>query len=377
MRKKLTLNLLLFLFISQGNYYALDFTFPSFPTVDFTGCTDNACMIAKTQSAFDSYIQTASDDLANQLDSNFGEYAKTFGKHYGQAAILTNHSMYPIGKDNMGIFPSFYGGLGLGTAFGNADAVKTNAPDDLKDVSILPAFGLSFNTGFGLTKKWDLRLGFFPVVDFAMPSDLNSGMKVSFKYGSAKAKLGYHVLDGGAFKPGFTTSGYLSYTSGTLAILADEASYSDIIISQAGPPQYDATVKPTYQWGGEAKWRYVGLGAEFRLWFDMLFLVPYIGYGVGFNFGKFTTEFNVDSDVLLTGASVDIDGGGATPATAVDDMTSSANTKFSKSSSSDLMLHRVFLGLEMHIALLTIGTEVQFDIGNRLAGASIGAAFQF
>lgn len=334
-------------------------------------------MISKTQTAFDSYIQTASDDLGNQLDSNFGDYAKTFGKHYGRAALLASHSMYPIGKDNMGPFPSFYGGLGVGTAFGNANAVKANAPDELDGVSMLPAFGLSFNTGFGLTKKWDLRLGFFPVVDFAMPTDLKSGMRVSFKYGSAKAKLGYHLLEGGTFKPGFTTSGYVSYTSGTLGIIADSTAASSINISQAGPPQYDATVKPTYQWGGEAKWRYYGIGAEARLWFDMLFLVPYIGYGVGFNAGKFTTEFNVNSDVLLTGATVDFDGPGGVAATNVDDITSSAATKFSKSSSADFMTHRIFLGLEMHIVLVTIGAEVQFDIGNRLAGASVGAALQF
>ncbi len=355
----------------------VNFTFPAFPTIDFTGCANNACMKTRAQAGFDAYLQTAATDLGTQLNANFGDYASSLGQHYGNAAVLTGQSLYPIGKDNMGIFPSFYGGLGTGMAFADVGSLNQDAPDGMNNLSMLPAFGLSFNTGFGLSRKWDLRLGFFPLVDFAMPPDLSKEFTATLNYGAMKAKLGYHVLEGGLFQPGLTLSGYTSFSGGTLGITATEKAYNDITIAQAGAPAFAGTVKPTYQWSANAKWRYYGIGAEARIWYDLLFIVPYFGVGTGLNMGSFTTSFNLDADVLMTGATVDIDGGGAGAPEAVDDMTSTAAVKFAKKVRPDTLLHRVFFGLEMHIVLLTIGTELQVDISNRLVGASFGAALQF
>ncbi len=358
---------------------AVNFTFPPFPTLDFSACGTNACMRSVVQAGFDAYLQTAASSLGTQLNANFGDYASSLGQHYGNVALLTGHSLYPIGKDNMGIFPSFYGGLGVGLAFADVGALNQDAPDGMSDLSMLPAFGLSFNTGFGLSRKWDLRLGFFPLVDFAMPPDLSSEYTATLNYGAMKAKLGYHVLEGGLFQPGLTLSGYASFSGGTLGITAAEEAYNDITIAQGTgtDPTFTGTVKPTYQWSANAKWRYYGLGAEARIWYDLLFVVPYFGVGTGLNMGSFTTSFNLDADVLMTGATVDADGTNPGAAEAVADMTSTAAVKFAKKVRPDILLHRVFLGLEMHIVLVTIGTELQFDISNHLMGASFGAALQF
>lgn len=296
----------------------------------------------------------------------YGSFADSFSRHYGRAMAFTNHLTYPVGKDKMGRFPSVYAGIGLGTTFANTTAIKNESdPTVTEDAlpSILPTFGLSFNAGVGLTKKWDIRMSVVPLIDVNLPEFSGSDIDTSFSYGLLKTKATYHAVPGGIFRPGFSVSPYLTYSTGSLKIRKEN-------LASTSHPFDDGTASGTttfdYNVEANAGWNYYGAGGELKLWYDLFFLSPYIGYGLGLQGGSFTTDITVEGDITVNLTS---------PTTGTETDTGTAS--ISKKQSPDLIVQRFIVGLEFSLFLARAGFEVQAETVSKLAGVSFGVGIQF
>lgn len=305
---------------------------------------------------------------AKEYANTYSSYARAFSTHYGNAVAFTNHLSYPVGYDAMGGFPAIYTGVGLGTAFSNTRAMKAATNEQLTSGVIpkmLPTLGLSLNLGLGLTKKWDVRLGFLPVVNFALPTDID-GLKVRFKYGNARAKVTYNWLESSLFMPGISFAGYLAYTEGSLNISKENIgslNYNYTFFD--GLQNRNAVASFDYNLETAAKWRYLSAGGEARLWYDLLFFVPYIGWGLGLQGGRFTTSIGIAGDIQVTipdFATTENDTGGI---------------KIKESARAQSVLSRFLLGFEINLFIAKVAAEAQFDTNNRLAGIAVGSALSF
>lgn len=294
---------------------------------------------------------------ANDFDRLYTQYAKSFSKYYGQAILFSSHLTYPIAKDNLGKFPSFYAGVGLGTAFSNTQAMKSETDPSISSKvvpTILPSAGLSLNLGIGLTSKWDLRISFFPNVPFSLPAT-TGGYGVSFSSGNGRVRLAYHLLEGGLLQPGVTLAGYAFHNQGGISVSSENISSS---YSESG---VDTTL--TYNVSTSASWKYTGVGGEVRVWYDLLLFHPFVGYSVGMQTGLFNTSIKADGNMAVT----------ITPTT----QNSAGNITIDENAIPSFFSHRVMLGAEFELFLVKVGVETQIDIANRLLGLSLGAAFSF
>lgn len=311
---------------------------------------------------------------AREFERIYSSYAAAFSKYYGDATAMTSHLTYPYGEADMGGFPSMYAGLGLGTAFANTEKIKAESDPDVTSSAIpeiLPTVGTSINVAAGITDKLDARLAFFPKVGISIPEDLSSDYSGDFKYANVKGELTYHVIKSGFLMPGVSLSGYFNYTEGNVTITANNLSANSYTYTyDYGAGTADATADYTYDLVTTASWRYYGLGAEAKIWYDLMFFYPYLGYGVGLQGGRFDTDINIEGTIQSTVNLPASQGGPVSE-------TSNGFIRISERAYPSVMLHRFMLGFEMKLVFVTLGAETQFNITSKMAGLSIGAAMQF
>jgi len=302
----------------------------------------------------------------NEYLDIYGSFAESFSENYGEATAFTNHLTYPLGKDTMKRFPSVYMGFGMGTAFANTQAIKNDAdPEVTSDVlpSILPTLAFSFNAGMGLTKKWDLRLSAVPMVDLAMPDIPGSTIDTSLRYGLFKLKATYHAIPGGLLLPGLSIGPYLSYSGGKIQIRQTGLTSTGHAFSEGA---VTGTVDYSYDVYANASWNITGVGAEVRVWYDLMFIAPYLSWSPGFQGGSFSTEVGMNGtmNVNLTA-----------PVAATETDTGSAS--ITKKAVVNPFIQRIGVGFELDLFLVKAGVEMQVETVSKLAGLSFGFGIQF
>ncbi|MCS6983570.1 MAG: hypothetical protein NZM25_00395 [Leptospiraceae bacterium] len=331
-----------------------------------------SCVSSTLHAAINYYFPALASSFlsgAEEYGKTYEAYSRAFCVHYGRAMAFTNHLSYPVGKDSLGVFPSVYVGLGMGTAFSNTLAMKAATNENLSSgfiPKVLPTAGLSLNVGIGLTRKWHFRIGFLPIVQMALPQQL-SDIDLSLRYGNAKARLSYTWLESAFLRPGLSVAGYLAYTEGKVRFAKDNiASVNHSYNFFDGFTNHSATVNFQYQVATEALWRYLGAGAEIRIWYDLWLLVPYVGLGLGAQGGRFSTSLDIQGDIAVSIPSLN-------PAPQLD----TGYMKITEKARADSIISRFFLGLEINAFVAKTAVELQFDNIHRLAGIALGASVTF
>lgn len=288
---------------------------------------------------------------AQELDAKYTQLAQSYSRYYGDAMAFSSHLSAPIARDNLGKFPSLYVGLGIGGSFGRVTAMKSEVDSSLQGnvPSYLVAPNISFNFGMGITRKWDLRFSFFPNVPIALSSDaFGSNTSAEIKFGTYRARMGYHLVEGGFLKPGVTIAGFASYTTGAMSVTQTGQSVTSGSVSLTNVTSKVAT-----------NWQYLGIGPEVRVWYDLMFFHPFLGYSLGLQVGQYTTGLNISGDMSV----------GA--------YTGTGSIDISERQAARLLSHRLLLGFEISLFLIEIGVEAQVDMVNGLVGGALGTAFRF
>jgi len=288
---------------------------------------------------------------AQSLDAKYTKYAEAFSHYYGDAMAFSSHLSAPIARDNLGKFPSLYVGIGMGVSFGKSTAMKNEVDSSISGnvPSILPAPNISFNFGMGFTRSWDFRFSFFPNVPIALSSgSFGGGTSSTIKFGTYRARIGYHILEGELLRPGVTLAGFASYTTGGLSV------------SQTGQTVTSGSVSMTNVTSSvSTNWQYLGLGPELRVWYNLMFFHPFVGYSLGLQVGQFTTALDVSGTMTVGSYS------------------GTGSLLISERRAAQLVSHRLMLGFELALLVLDIGVEAQVDLMNGLVGAAFATAFRF
>ena len=289
---------------------------------------------------------------AQAFDARYTKLAQSFSKYYGEAMAFSSHLSAPIARDNLGKFPSLYVGFGMGVSFGKVNAMKSEVDSSISGnvPSYLTAPNMSFNFGMGFTRKWDIRFSFFPNVPIALSaSALGSDTSAEIKFGTYRARAGYHILEGGFMAPGLTLAGFASYTTGGLEITQTAQNI------QSGNVQLsNATSKIS------TNWQYLGVGPELRAWYDLMFFHPFIGYSLGLQLGQYTTGFSIEGTIQVNSNPY-----------------GSGSLVISERQAARLISHRLMFGFEISLLVLEVGVEAQVDLTSGLVGVAAGTAFRF
>ncbi len=339
-----------------------------------------------------SLLSQVGDDFvtANKagFKAGFKTFVEAFTTFYGQAVAFTPHLSYPVGFDNMGGFPSAYLGFGAGMGFSNVNEVKNASSPEAQTVfqnlEAIPAMGMSINGGVGLSERWDLRVSVFPGRTIMLPSSEAQLQNYDslFTYTAFKLKSTYNLWDGKPGFPGLSLSGFFSYSKGSINIQTKEA-FTDSVSASKNTTDgytsidYQLDAKTAYNIELDSSWQYYSIGPEVRIWYNLLFFAPYVGYGMGVQFGKLTTALNfngafhttetVNTVIIPTGERFVTSKSGKVP----------FQSSIVKEAKAPLILHRFFIGAEIRLLLATLAVELQVDPIHQLTGAGAGVALKF
>lgn len=297
---------------------------------------------------------------AQTFDTNYTQFAKAFSNYYGEAAAFASYLSAPVGRDNLGKFPGLYVGIGIGATAGRSTQFKNEMPSSIQSSApgYLIADTISFNFGIGFTKQWDVRFSFFPNASFNLPSSLTgSNYSVQTSAGVYRARVGYHILEGGSFKPGLTLAGFASYTTSTTSL-----SYTGLDQTST-----DSTGTTRVVANANAKFsgQYLGIGPEIKLWYEVWRVFhPFVGYSLGLQFGQFTTSLDVAGTITVT-------------PTGFSSQSDTGNITISERVATKLYTHRLMFGFEISLFVLDIGVEAQVDLVSGLVGAAVGTGLRF
>lgn len=302
---------------------------------------------------------------ASEYAEAYSKYADVFGKYYAPAIGFSSHMSSPSGKDSLGMFPSFSFGFGLGTSFASVIGIKASIDTEvLKKTtpSILPSLGMSLNLGVGITRSWSASVSIFPAVEVGMPLSVND-LKASLKYGNIKARTTYTLVDGPLFFPGVTIAGYINWTQGNVKLKYDNISSTNYKYDYNGA---SADASLTYNLASKIGWNFFGAGVELRAWYNLMFFYPYIGYGLGLQSGRLTSDITVSGDITVT-----------LPAPISSTQTDTGTISTSASNKPPGVLQRIIVGFEINLIVFRLGVEAQVDTVTRMAGVGLGTRFVF
>lgn len=309
---------------------------------------------------------SSSLDINQKLEKRFGDFLQTFATHYGRAILLSLHAMNPVGQDNLGQYPGFVVGFNVVAAFSNTNPILDSAKISNIGISsaILPYPVFAFNLGLGITKKFDIRLTFWPPVTFEKKL---SNFNTKFTMGSIQLKFGYHVLEGGRLKPGITISGTLGYSHTKLTFNSSAVqtqfngvnNQNNLVVTGGGTADITYTTKALL----ENQVNYFTGSAEIKFWYDLVFVAPYVGYSLDFNSGKFAALAAIDAHTTISYSGTNYE----------------SNTRFKteKVVHPQAVGHRFTVGLQIKIYVFHLTTEMQIDLGNRILSGGVSTSFKF
>jgi len=355
----------------------------------------NAQILAELQAEFpgvnsgiSTRLLTAQSSITTILNNDFSGFLSAFSKYYGDALLLTAHLTNPIGFDSLKTYPAYSLGLGSGTAFSNVNQLKKSGGSDATSlysgISVLPTLGITINGAIAVSEKVTLYLALFPTSQITLPVDQAKlkNYNLKFRYGSYRGRIAYNLHKPRLFGIGFTLGGFLGYNYGELTL--------ETSTIQGTPISYTATnataeqnysnttiVTPEYTSSIKSSWSHFSFGPEIKTWLNFGFLVPYAGYGLAFQFGSTTSSLTLDSTMKIeNGFITSFTSDGKTVSSSNTD-TTDFTTTISEKESARYFLHRFILGVEIHIATVRIGAEIDIDPVSRFTGISAGFAVAF
>jgi len=369
------------------------FTLPSFnqslvPNSSACAVASNpsSCLLGEAQNTLSNFFASAKGDLQKDFQRIFSDFGLAFGQNYGNAVLNVANLTNPIGLDNLGTFPNFNTGLGLGASFANKNSITNslagNTDLPIGQLPILPALGIGVNAGIGLSEDWDLHLSVLPPFEMAIPNSLlgDGGFSMSLSIYSAKLRAVQQIKKANPLSFGISMAYFGSIVGGNMKMSTGETVQSPISINENNSnglgTNITATMTPTFTSQVHANWFYYSIGAELKIWFDtciskFCILVPYVGWGISSQGGLFSTTFQADV-TNVTAGTITV-GGNNSAINQNDALSVSQEFKVSPY----WFLNRFIIGLEIKVVLISIATEVQFDTINKLAGISLGISFHF
>lgn len=320
----------------------------------------------QANTAFPGLTDVAALSGTQEIIETYSGFTQVFSNEMVNATIFASYLGYPFAIKSS----TLYIGFGFGGAILNSDKIKAASTDTaITSDSIPPRLGslnMAINFGFGISKKLDLYLSLLPNVKLAIPK--LGAIALNTNIATAKVRLDYNIFPGDIFGFGLTVSSYLAWSRGTISMTKENLNVNNRDFSTDSGS--GTVTNFTYDAIFSTNWNLLSSGGEIRVWYDLIFIFPYMGLGLGGQTGLFDTNLTLEGDI-----DIDIDG-----------------TKFNSKTSPSigarakpaLFNQRFFLGFEIKFPItkdfafpLRLGAELHWDIGQKLFGAALGIAFQF
>jgi hypothetical protein len=253
----------------------------------------------------------------------------------------------------------------MGVSFGKTKGLaKNEATKKLTRGAVpemLPTLNPVLYLGTGINELWDIRLKIFPTSKIAMPESITKSekMKTSIKMGAFGLSSKYHLLPRERFRLGISLGGNICYYKGEIEIAKEKMEAGDIISKKNNSAVINGA---EYSMKTSGSWSAISFGPEIKTYLDLMFIIPYVGYGISFNVGKFTTALDIDGKIQIESDALE---------------DSSLGLKVKKTAYATPLNHRLLLGLEFSIFIVKLGFETVVNLRSRTVGVNFGVRLQF
>jgi hypothetical protein len=238
----------------------------------------------------------------SDLTGQWEEKSDLNGPNVINSLAMANMLGYPIGKANIGGFPSFEAGVALGAGFANMEYYDEDsaASDNGSLPAITPNAILHF--GVGLTKKVDVLGKFFTMSkSIADPGVESETITVSdYRLLSAGGKVRYNIVEKQTLIPFIFNFGGITVSLGGDFLYGDFRVYGAYDTELSGVevdygPSVPITLKFDGDYDSRILWSLFTISAQAIAYFDIFYLFSlYTGFGLAGNIGYFKFEFNGD-----------------------------------------------------------------------------------
>ena len=300
--------------------------------------------------------------VAADFAGKFADIPDSFSSHYGDGQSLASHLASPIGAGAFRRSDIIPVGIGVGVALPKSGGIFTVSDSgrgvDSLPFDVLPSLGIGINTGFLIASNWDVRLSYFPISDIALPNVLQILM-YRFRSSVVRVATNYRLFDQDRtiFGFGVTLGAYFTYTTGAVAFNIILPSIEKKVLGQPMQLAFENAQFNT-------KWVNYSGGAEIRFDYDLLFILPYLGFGLGLEYGRTDSVFQIDvtamaNNIMLGGSNINF----------VDE---SGQIFIFGNARTATVPFRIIVGFELDLYKLSIISEIQYFVNASILGVSFG-----
>ncbi len=288
---------------------------------------------------------------------------KNFSKDYGNGRSLDGHLVSPMGSGSLKRSKVIPVGFAVGVGLIKASSLASLPGLEALPVNILPSVNVGINTGFSFTPNLDVRFTYFPLSEIFLPGLT----RYRLKNGIIRIAANYSILDNdqSLFGFGLAFGIYLSHSTGALALTIPIGA-TDVAINGA------AINLSFLNTQFNSKWVHYGGGAEIRLHYALLFFLPYFGFGLGLEYGK--TESFYEIDLNINGI-YNLKGTTGITAKMVNIVQEKGKVLIFGDARSAIIPLRILLGFEFNFYKLSTIIEIQYLLNSGVIGFSYGINF--
>ena len=309
---------------------------------------------------FQNNFNAVAIDFAGQ----FADIPDSFSSNYGDGQSLASHLTLPIGAGTLRRSGTIPVGIGVGIALSKSGGILSVSSSgrgaDSLPFDILPSLGIGINTGWAITSNWDIRLSYFPLSDITLPNLLNI-FTYRFRSSVVRVATNYRLFDQDRtlFGVGITLGAYFTYTTGAVAF--------NIILSSIERDVLDHSIQLTFDnVQFNTKWINYSGGAEIRFDYNLLFFLPYLGFGLGLEYGRTDSVFQIDVTAMANNVNL-----GGININFVDE---SGQIFIFGDARTATVPFRIIVGFELDLYKLSIISEIQYFVNASVLGISFGAS---
>ena len=287
---------------------------------------------------------------------------KSFSRDYGNGRSLAGHLVSPMGSGSLKRSKVIPIGFAVGLGLVKADSLASLPGLKAIPINILPSIDLGINTGFSFTPNFDIRFTYFPLSEIFLPGIT----RYRLKNGIIRIAANYSILDNDRlFGFGLAFGVYLSHSTGALALTRPiDAVNADI----SGATMNLRFINTQFN----SKWVHYGGGAEIRLHYALLFFLPYLGFGLGLEYGKTESLYEI---ILNINGTYDLKEMTGITARMVNIVQEKGKILISGDARSAIIPIRLLLGFEFNFYKLSTIIEIQYLLNSGVIGFSYGINF--